>query len=212
MHPETAFVAKDLVVRPGETLVDPRLNPLTLDGIVQWRSLFVTGPKGAPLSRISFGRLYEGGLQHGRRVDIRDGAFRVAAYLNLPPDSYWIEAEGCRRTTVPILHDGMRIELDNAVSVTLQLQGADLPHRPFRMLAVPEKGSTAGSSGVELEFNASGVATLPASTVGPYVLRPVPRTRGASPSPTASKPWWTARFTVPSEGGTVPVRASERVR
>ena len=199
---ETAFLGEDLEVQAGETLVDPRLNAVSLEGAVQWRTLYVTGPSGAPLDEITVGEKRAGLVTRMARIKKRDGAFRLAAFLHTPPESYWIEANGYRRHLTESLDDGMSIELEGPIQVSLQLVGAELPAASFSLEAV-----SSGPNGTRIKFDAAGHGRASLPGPGLYRLAKVQPGRARAASPPSTEPWWGVTFRVPEEGGWVEVRA-----
>ena len=200
---ETAFLAEDLEVQTGKTLVDPRLNPVSLKGVVQWRTLYVTGPSGAPLDEIIVGEKRGGIVTRTTRIKKRDGAFRLAAFLHTPPEDYWIEAKGCRRRLLESLDDRMSIELQGPIQVSLQLVGTALPTASFALEAI-----SSGSSGTRIKFDVAGHARASLPGPGLYRVAKVQSGRARAASPPSTEPWWGATFTVPEEGGLIEIRAA----
>lgn len=207
LPPESVTLAENLVIQPGELLADPRLNPVTLGTAVQRRVIFVTGANGAAIPSVTIGRVRVGEVDHTSRIDAENGAFDVLAYLESPPDSYWIEANGYARATVEALREGASIELLPAIQVTIQLTGSELPTQAFRMSAIWMSDGTAVRRETPITFDSLGRGTLEAPQPGAFMLTQMNSGRGRTASPAATKPWWGATFTVPKGGGNVEIEA-----
>jgi hypothetical protein len=148
-----------------------------------------------------------GEVDHTSRIDAKNGAFDVLAYLESPPDSYWIEANGFSRATVDVLREGASIELLPAIQVTIQLTGSELPTHAFRMSAIWMSAEAAVRRETPITFDSLGRGTLEAPQPGAFMLTQMNSGRGRPASPAATKPWWGATFTVPEGGGKVEIEA-----
>ncbi|MEM8713502.1 MAG: carboxypeptidase-like regulatory domain-containing protein, partial [Planctomycetota bacterium] len=207
--PESVALADNLVLHPGETLLDSRLNPVSLNGFLHRPRIFVSGSDGKVLDSIMVGRVRAGMSDRTSRIEAKSGVFDVLAYLAKAPESYWIEADGYRRAAVDVLRNGMSIELQTAIQVTVQLVGADLPGVPMRMSARSTVSQSTQPRDIPVIFDATGRGTFEASQPGPYVLKGAASIgrRAAASSSSASRPWEGASLSVTEAGGELEVVA-----
>ncbi|MEM8710219.1 MAG: hypothetical protein AAGG01_04650 [Planctomycetota bacterium] len=198
-------IAEDLIVEPGETLVDPRLNPFLFDAHVARRRLFVEGEDGSTIPTITVSRVARGVTSKSNRVDAKNGAFDVLAYLRTPPACQWlIEADGYSPVTLESLSEGQNIKLPSTIRVTVQLVGADLPGVPVRMSAALKSPARSSGGRIPISFDVLGRGTFEAPGPGVYLLGRAMGRRGSVPGPKTDS-WVLSEFTVPDDGGVVEI-------